>query len=166
MLGKKQGRVYYMLLSPSLMNMFTSCHHLHQGWSLTDHSSVNATFRLERTKEGPGVFRAMPGIQNRGDYDALMRHLVTETLVENSRLSMEEKSEELNRSLSILKLQQKTEAQTITEWEMEALAIQLSLQRTKKELLATPQETSMANLLDFILLKLGNATKQYQRTLK
>ena len=40
------------------------------------------------------------------------------------------------------------------------------MQRTKEELLSTPQETSTANLLDFTLLKLGNATKQYQRTLK
>ena len=93
MLGKKQGRIDYMLLSPGLMNMVTSCHHKHHPWSLTDHSSVNATFRLERTSEGPGVFRAMPGIQNRGDYDAEIRHLLTETLVENSGLSNEEKFE-------------------------------------------------------------------------
>ena len=92
--------------------------------------------------------------------------MVTETLVENSGLSVEDKAEELNRSLSILRLQQKTEAQTITEWEQEALGIYISLQRTKEELLSTPQETSTANLLDFTLLKLGNATKQYQRTLK
>jgi hypothetical protein len=46
---------------------------------------------------------------NRGDYYAEIRHLVTETLVENSGLSNEEKSEELNRSLSIFKLQQKME---------------------------------------------------------
>ena len=105
MLVKKQGRKDYMLLSPGLMNMLTSCHHKHHPWSLTDNSSVNATFRLERTSEGPGVFRAMPGIQNRGDYDAEIRHLVTETLVENSGLSNEVKYEELNRSMSILKLQ-------------------------------------------------------------
>ena len=118
-------------------------------------------FRLERTSEGPGVFRARPGIQNRGDYDAEIRHLVTETLVENSGLSDEDKSEALNRSLSILKLQQKMETKTITNWEKEALAIHLSLQKTKEELLATPLDTSAANLLDFKLLKLGNSTKQF-----
>ena len=58
------------------------------------------------------------------------------------------------------------EAQTITDWEKEALAIHLSLQKTKEEILATLQETSVASLLDFTLLKLGNATKQFQRTLK
>ena len=78
----------------------------------------------------------MPGVQNRGDYDAEMRHLVTETLVENSGLSMEDKAAELNRSLSILRLQQKTEAQTITDWEQEALGIHISLQRTNEELLS------------------------------
>ena len=79
--------------------------------------------------------------------------------MENSGLSDEEKSEELNRSLSILKLQQKMESKTITEWEKEALATHLSLQKTKEELRATPLDTSAANLLDFTLLKLGNTTK-------
>ena len=42
----------------------------------------------------------------------------------------------------------------------------MSLQKTEEELLATPLDTRPANLLDFTLLKLGNATKQFQRTLK
>jgi exonuclease III len=33
MLGKTQGRVDYMLLLPSMMNMVTLCHHLHHGCS-------------------------------------------------------------------------------------------------------------------------------------
>ena len=65
----------------------------------------------------------------------------------------------MNRSLSILKLQQKMEAKTIT-------AIHLSLQKTKEELLATPMDTSPSNLLDFTLLKLGNSTKIFQKKLK
>ena len=73
----------------------------------------------------------------------------------------------MNRSLSILKLQHTMEAKTITEWEKEALAIHLSLQKTKEELLATPLDTSAANLLDFTLIKLGNSTKLlFQRSLK
>ena len=97
---------------------------------------------------------------------AWKRHEGPETLVENSGPTYEEKHEELNRSLSVLNLQQKVEANTITEWETEALAIHLSLQKTKEELLATPLETSTANLLDFTLLKLGNSTKIFQRKLK
>ena len=95
----------------------------------------------------------MPGIQNRRDYDAEIHQLLNETLFENSGLTNEEKYVELNRSLSILKLQQKVEAKTTTEWETEALAIHTSLQKTKEELLATPMEYSPANLLDFKRLK-------------
>ena len=40
---------------------------------------------------------------------------LTETLVENSGPTDEEKHEELNRALSILNLQQKVEAKTNTE---------------------------------------------------
>ena len=72
----------------------------------------------------------------------------------------------MNRSLPILKLLKKMEANTITEWEKEALAIHLSLQKTKEELLATPMDISAANLLEFRLLKLGNSTKLFQRNLK
>ena len=61
MMGKQQGRIDFMLLSPGLINMVTSCFHKHHPSSLTDHSSVNATFRLERTSEGPGVFRQCTG---------------------------------------------------------------------------------------------------------
>ena len=155
-----------MLLSPGFINMVTSYYHKNHPWSLMDHSSVNATFRLERTSEGPGVFRSMRGIQNRDDYDAEIRHLLTKTLVENSGLTNEEKYEELNRSLSILKLQQKMEARTITEWEKEALAVHIPIQKTKEELLATLMDTSPANLLDFKLLKLGNSTKTFYRKLQ
>ena len=79
-----------MLLSPGLINMVTSCFHKHHPWSLTDHSSINAVFCMEKTSEGPGIFRALPGIQARKDYDAEMRHLLTVTLVEISGLSNEE----------------------------------------------------------------------------
>ena len=147
MLSNQQGGIDYMFLSPGSINMISSCYHKHHPWSLTDHSSINAAFRLERITEGPGIFRAMTGLQARMDYDAEMRHLLCETLIESSGHSNEEKYEEMNRSLSILNLGKKLEANTITDWETKGLAIHLSLQKTKEEILPTPLTTNSANLL-------------------
>ena len=47
------------------------CFHTHHPRSLTDHSSVTAKFKIENTVQGPGVFRAMPGIEKDPVYDAM-----------------------------------------------------------------------------------------------
>ena len=102
MLSSQQGRIDYMLLSPSWIKMIGSCYPKNHPWSLTDHSSVKASFCLERSTEEPGIFKAIPNIYLRKDYNAKMRHPFSDTLTQNSGLSEEEKSEELKISLSII----------------------------------------------------------------
>ena len=55
---------------------------------------------------------------------------------------------------------------TINYWEKEALAIQLSLQKTQESILEQEGNTTSSALLDFTLHKLGAHTKIYQRNLK
>ena len=74
--SSKAGRLDYILLSPGLISMMTECYHTHQPWSLTDHSSVTSKFRIEKTVQGPGLFRAMPGIEKDPVYDAEVRNLI------------------------------------------------------------------------------------------
>ena len=55
---------------------------------------------------------------------------------------------------------------TITEWEKEGLAIQLSQKKTQEGILEQEGSTTPAALLDFTLHKIGTHTKTYQRNLK
>ena len=146
--------------------MMTECYHTHQTRSLTDHSSVTSKFKIENTVQGPGVFRAMPGIEKDPVYDAEVRNLIQKTVLENSKLSEEEKAEETRRGESILRLEMKLISNTITDWEREALAIQLSLQRTQESIIDKEGNTTSSALLDFTIHKIGANTKIYQRNLK
>ena len=74
----------------------------------------------------------MPGIEKDPVYDAEVRNLIQSTILENSNMSVEEKEEEKRRGASILGLERKLISETITDWEKEALAIQLSLREPKK----------------------------------
>ena len=77
--------------------MMTECYQTHQPRSLTDHSAVTSKFKIENTVQGPGVFRAMPGIEKDPVYDAEVRILIQKTVLENSKISEEEKLEETRR---------------------------------------------------------------------
>ena len=166
MKGEKAGRIDYVLLSPGLINMMTECYHFHQPRPLTDHSSVTCRLKIEKASQGPGIFRATPGIQGNENYDMEIRHIIHNTLVENSSLPEEEKSSELRRGASILELERKRISSTITEWETEALAIQLSLQKTPEDILASGGDSTAPNLMEFTIHKLGSHTKIFQRNLK
>ena len=146
--------------------MMTECYQTHPPRSLTDHSAVTSKFKIENTVQGPGVFRAMPGIEKDPVYDAEVRNLIQKTVLENSRLSEEEKGEETRRGESILELEMKIISNTITDWEKEALAIQLSLQKTQESIIEQEGNTTSSALLNFTLHKLGAHTKIYQRNLK
>ena len=76
----------------------------HPSIQVTDHSSVTTKFKIENTVQGPGVFRAMPGIEKDPVYDAEVRNLIQKTVLENSKLSEEEKQkkqEEVNQFLGL-----------------------------------------------------------------
>ena len=166
MKGEKAGRIDYVLLSPGLINMMTECFHFHQPRTLTDHSSVTCRLKIERASQGPGIFRATPGIQGIESYDMEIRHIIHNTLVENSGLPEDERSSELRRGASILELERKRISRTITEWETEALAIQLSLQKTPEDILTNGGECTAPNLMEFTIHKLGTHTKIFQRNMK
>ena len=70
------------------------------------------------------------------------------------------------RGESIFGLEMKLISNTITDWEQEALAIQLSLQKTQESILEQEGNTTSSALLDFTVHKLGAHTKIYQRNLK
>ena len=93
-------------------------------------------------------------------------NLIKKTVLENSKLSEEEKLEETRRGESIFGLEMKLISNTITDWEKEALAIQLSLQKTQESIIEQEGNTTSSALLDFTLHKLGAHTKIYQRNLK
>ena len=105
--GTKAGRIDYILLSPGLINMMTEYFHTHQPRTLTDHSSVSCRLKIEKASQGPGIFRASPGIQNNDEYDKEIRYIIHTSIVENSNLSDEEKNLELKRESSILALEKK-----------------------------------------------------------
>ena len=81
----------------------------------------------------------MPGKEKDPIYDAEVRNIIQKSIRENRNLNEEEKLQEIKRCDSILGLEMKLISNTITEWEKEALAIQLLLQKTQE---SKPQEVT------------------------
>ena len=59
----QQARLDYILVSENLLFALKKCIIIHHPWTISDHSTVLATFQMEEIERGPGSFRAMPGIQ-------------------------------------------------------------------------------------------------------
>ena len=162
----QQARLDYILVSENLVFALKKCQIIHHPWEITDHSSVLASFQMEEIEKGPGSFRAMPGIQLIPAYDAQVRNEINTVLIELSDLSAEEKSEELQSNLRILQLSALGNPHDLNPEQMEELALLLSKQRTKEELLHQELAIDKDNALDYLIKILGNKTKLFQKDLK
>jgi hypothetical protein len=164
--GGKMARLDYVLLSPGLIDMMVNCYHAHHPWNISDHSSVITKLRFDKTEEGPGTFRAMPGIQKRQDYDISVRHLITEELLLNSKLNPDEKATELEKANMIFELSNNILQEDDSPEDKEKLAVLLSMQKTKSEIISSGLNIENDIALDYVIHKIGRATKKYQKDLK
>ena len=156
------GRLDYSLASKELFKHVISTETLDTPPSISDHNAIKTTICIENFEEGPGTFRANPHIEDDHAYAASARHLINQELVELTSLPREEKIKETILNNEILSLTLKMNSNQSTLDEQAQQGIKTSTQRTKAELLQLETEIPKHKLLDYIIHKVGRATKTYQ----
>ena len=163
---KQQARLDYILVSENLLFALKKCIIIHHPWTISDHSTVLASFQMEEIMKGPGSFRAMPGIQYIPAYDAQVRNEINTILLDLSDLPEDVKAEEKLKNNQILQLSAKGNPFELSLEQQEELALLLSNQRTKEELLHHKLEIDKDNTLDYLIKVLANKTKLFQKNFK
>ena len=162
----KRSRLDYALASRDLFGKVTEVKHTHFSSTITDHAGVTVKILLEHHKEGPGSFRAAPLIEKYKMYDASIRHLISQELLELSNLTYNEKVEETENNKKFFDISKKIANKEASEDDEMELATCISIQKTKRELLNAGTEIEEHKALDFIIHKLGRATKNINLTRK
>ena len=162
----QQARLDYILVSENLLFALKKCIIIHHPWTISDHSTVLATFQMEEIERGPGSFRAMPGIQFIPAYDAQVRNEINTILLDLSDLPEEEKKAEKLINCKILQLSAKSSPFDLSMEQQEELALLLSNQKTKGELLHHNLEIDKDNTLDYLIKVIANKTKLFQKNFK
>ena len=162
----QQARLDYILVSENLLFALKKCIIIHHPWTISDHSTVLATFQMEEIERGPGSFRAMPGIQYIPAYDAQVRNEINTILLDLSDLPEEEKKAEKLINCQILQLSAKGSPFDLSMEQQEELALLLSNQKTKGELLHHNLEIDKDNTLDYLIKVIANKTKLFQKNFK
>lgn len=160
-----QARLDYILASDWLAGKAVHSSIRHHPWSITDHSTVRTSFRLEKGDRGPGTFRCLPLLEENMDYNRLVRHTIRNTLIEVSNLNDEEKAAANQVEEKIDSLSRLYNANSCSPEQEEELAILISGQQTYQELLDKGTEVGLDTVLDFTIKKVGNMTKTYQKEL-
>ena len=92
----QRGRLDMILLSNKLCGSLFNCRILQTTRKVSDHAAVECTLVLDISESGPGTFRARPGIQKDPRYQACIRHLLQQELLDLSTLDEEQKAAEHN----------------------------------------------------------------------
>ena len=111
---------------------------------------------IEKFPEGPGTFRANPFNEHDSIYDASTRHLISQELLEMTSLRREEKIQETELNNKIFNLTLKMNRNEATEEEHQDLAVSISMQRTKQELLELGNSIPKHKVLDYVIHQLGS----------
>ena len=90
-------------------------------------------------------------------------HLINQELIELSDLEMKDKYRETKLNNEVFNLTIKMNNNVSTIEDQEKLAVKISLQRTKRELLEGETSFTKHKCLDYVIHKVGRATKAYQR---
>ena len=134
--------------------------------SISDHNGIKTTIKVEKLEDGPGTFRATPFIEADPIYAASTRHLINQEVIELSDLERKDKYRETKLNNEIFTLTMKMNNNQSTIEDQEKLEMKISLQRTKRELLERDTSIPKQKCLDYIIHKVGRATKVYQKESK
>ena len=137
----------------------------HYPWSVTDHSTVAAVFKLETAKKGPGTFRCLPLLETNADYCREIKHTIRNTIIEVSNKNNIDKADSILTQHRINQLTLLYNNNKSSPQEEEELAILISTQPTLNEILEEGTEIGLDTVLDFTIKKVGNVTKYYQKEL-
>ena len=160
----KSGRLDYILLSNSLAGKLKYCKITNCPKGISDHQGVEACIIMDSSPSGPGTFRAAPLLEKDIGYQHSVRYLINEELILLSKISDKDREEELEKNQKLFDIRQD---QTLDKDEKVRLLTEKSnSMMTKMNLIDPGLNISTSSALDFIVLKAGNATKQYQRDLK
>ena len=162
----KQSRIDYSLSSVDLFNLIKKVEMVPVPQSLSDHNGIKTTIRVEELEDGPGTFRATPFIEADPAYAASTRHLINQELIELSDMERKDKFRETRLNNDIFQLTMRMNQNISTMEEQETLAIKISIQKTKREILMGDTSIPKQKCLDYIIHKVGRATKAYQNESK
>ena len=158
------ARLDYILLSNKLAGKLKYCKTVHCPRGVSDHCGVEAEITMDWSPPGPGTFRAMPNVQKDPGYNRSVKFLIREELIELSNISRDEKSAEHALNLELFQARD-PDSFTKEEIKKKTTAITKKMMSYDKMICAGLSiNTNMA--LDFILSKVKNATKIFQRNLK
>ena len=158
------ARLDYILLSNKLARRLKYCKTVHCPREISDHCGVEAELTLERTPPGPGTFRAMPNIEKDQIYTRSVKYLIREELINIATMSPEEKEAEHSKNNKLFEVRNNPDI-TKEESKIESDKV-ISTMTPVDEILQRGLTMGKAAALDYILMKLKNATKIYQRNVK
>ena len=160
---RQQARLDYILVSSSLAHAIKNCTIQHCPWDISDHSIVSATIQIEQLETGPGTFRCTYGLNKIPEYRLMIKHHIHETLTDISKMNVVSKAIEHANNRVIYDLSILKGNDTPNEKYDEQLAITLSLQKTKQELIEKGLDISTDYALDYIIQKVASVTKIFQK---
>ena len=163
---KQQARLDYILISQNLAHCLKSSHIDYCPWQISDHNPCYANFQFETVVEGPGTFRCAYGMSQIPEYNLMVKHLLHESVTDICNKGVIEKALEHANNRIIYNLSICQANNNITPEQSMILGISLSLQQTKAELLAGDIEIGNDVALDYVIKKVANATKIFQRECK
>ena len=163
---RKRARLDYILMSGNLAQFLKKSYIVHCPWDISDHSPCYAELQFEQLQEGPGTFRCAYGMNKIPEYNLMTKHIIHETVTDISNLNMFSKALEHANNKIIYKLSISLNNETITPEQRMILGISLSLQKTKGELLDLGTEIESENTLDYVIKKVGLATRVFQKDFK
>ena len=158
------ARLDYILLSNKLAGKLKYCKTIHCPAQLSDHCGVEAEITMDRSPPGPGTFRAIPNIQKDPSYNRSVKFLIREELINLSNTTPEEKTAEHALNLELFQSRNQ-DLFTKTEIKKNSAAITKKMM-TYDRLIGAGLSIATNMALDYILCKVKNATKIYQRKLK
>jgi hypothetical protein len=158
------ARLDYILLSNSLSTKLQSCRIVFTPPSISDHHGCQATIILDKSPTGPGTFRAAPHIEADFGYQQSVKYLIQDEMISLSNITKKEKDEARKQNFEIFEI---SKDQNLTkEGRSLILAEKKSQMISKETLLRAGLSISTNTALDFVVFKVGCATKLYQRNLK
>ena len=163
---KVQARLDYFLLSGNLAHFLKKCQINHCPWDISDHNPCLIELQFENVKEGPGTFRCAYGLNKIPEYNLMAKHILHESVTDICNLDVVSKALEHANNRIIYNLSLCLEKNTITPEQRIILAISLSLQKSKAELLDLGTEIQSEFTLDYVVKKVAHVTRIFQREYK
>ena len=157
------GRLDLCLANHSCLSSVRKIRHIPIG-KLSDHHILEVTIHLMEADKGPGSFRANPLIETDENYAAQIRVKITGLLADMSNASSSTKMQAKYNALRKEQLLKKPKDEISNEEQLE-LALLMSDFSTEEDL-SKDLVISHEGALAFVLHKLGNFTKIYQREKK